>query len=61
MLDILRDNELTTYVGDKWHWASDTYPAAESSLRNGGADIYAIMDDTSKRVIGNIDAESVPL
>ncbi|MBN1591858.1 MAG: DEAD/DEAH box helicase [Candidatus Coatesbacteria bacterium] len=60
MLDILKDNELASYIGDQWHWASDTYPAAESSLRNGGADIYAIMDDTSKRVIGNIDAESVP-
>jgi len=60
MLDILKDNELTTYIKGLWHWASDKYPAAGVSLRNGGADIYAIMDTTSKRVIGNIDAESVP-
>ncbi|MCD6326899.1 DEAD/DEAH box helicase [bacterium] len=60
MLDILKDSELATYIGGEWHWASDRYPAADSGLRNGGADIYAIMDNTSKRVIGNIDAESVP-
>jgi len=60
MLEILKDDERAAYFGDKWHWTSEEYPAAGVSLRNGGADIYAIMDTTSKRVIGNIDAESVP-
>lgn len=60
MLDILKDDGRASYSGNKWHWSSDEYPAAGVSLRNGGADIYAIMDATTHRVIGNIDAESVP-
>lgn len=50
--------------GDDYFWTSDTYPAANVSLRSAATDNFVIVDKThtgSEKVIGEIDYFSAPL
>lgn len=50
--------------GGTYYWTSDTYPAANVSLRSAATDNFVIVDKThtgSEKVIGEIDLFSAPL
>ena len=56
ILQYLNDNKVLHKSGNKFHWASEIYPAEQVSLRTATPQNFVIMDETdNNRVIGEVD------
>ena len=56
LLEYLHQSEIIQPVNDRWHWTSQTYPAADVSLRNISAENFVVVDRSGgERIIGNVD------
>ncbi|BBB33298.1 DEAD/DEAH box helicase domain-containing protein [Thermotomaculum hydrothermale] len=57
LLTKMEEVELVNKFGKKWHWISDSYPAATFSLRSVTNDNFVVIDITEKRnkVIAEVD------
>ncbi len=63
-MDHLQEERVVVEKGGQYFWMSDTYPAANVSLRSAATDNFVIVDKThtgSEKVIGEIDYFSAPL
>ncbi len=61
LLEYLRERGVLHRVGTRWHWAAESYPADEISLRNISAENVVVVDTTEKgnhRVIAEVDWDS---
>ncbi|MDP8221979.1 MAG: DEAD/DEAH box helicase [Candidatus Lernaella stagnicola] len=61
LLDYLTEKDVLHRVGDRWHWATDSYPADEVSLRSINPQNVVVVDTTdpaSHRVIAEVDWDS---
>src|SRR5881409_1269280 len=47
-LAALEDEGLLHRAGDRWHWASETYPADHVSLRTATTDNFLVIDTTAR-------------
>ena len=64
MLSYLEEQHFLHFEGDRWHWSTEEFPAAEISLRSAGDENFVIIDitDAAKhRVIGEMDRYTVPM
>ncbi|MEX2015843.1 MAG: DEAD/DEAH box helicase, partial [Candidatus Hydrogenedentales bacterium] len=62
VLDYLVEERVLRKVKNKWHWASDTYPAEEISLRTAAPGNVVILDTSDNdRVIGEVDLFAAPV
>ncbi len=64
MLASMEESKFVRHVGRRWHWASDTFPSEQISLRSAATDNFIIIDITvpSKHtVIGETDRFSAPM
>ena len=54
------ETNLVQLVGDRWKWASQTYPASEVNLRNIAEENFVVIDITHQepRVLAEVDFES---
>ena len=58
LLDYLEDNGVLHRVADRWHWAAESYPADEISLRSVNPENVVVVDTTETgqhRVIAEVD------
>jgi DEAD/DEAH box helicase domain-containing protein len=56
ILELLaEDSHLLHRRGDTWYWMADAYPAQDVTLAGGAPDNVVILDQDSKRAIGEID------
>ncbi len=57
LLSKMEEVELVNKFGKKWHWISDSYPAATFSLRSVTNDNFTVIDISEKRnkVIAEVD------
>lgn len=62
-LDHLEREGIVRFEADRWHWAAETFPANEVSLRSAETDNVVIIDTTAgrSRVIGEVDTFSAPM
>jgi len=61
LLEYLREKGVLHRVGERWHWAAESYPADEVSLRNVTAENVVVVDTTqagNHRVIAEVDWDS---
>lgn len=61
LLEYLREKGVLHRVGERWHWAAESYPADEVSLRNVTAENVVVVDTTQAgdhRVIAEVDWDS---
>lgn len=61
LLDYLVEKGVLHQVGDRWHWATDSYPADEVSLRSINPENVVVIDTTdtaNHRVIAEVDWDS---
>lgn len=62
LLDYLADENIMRRVGDRYHWASESYPAEEVSLRTAVAQNFIIHDRSNdNRVLGEVDFDSAQM
>jgi DEAD/DEAH box helicase domain-containing protein len=64
LLDFLTEQHILHRVGDRWHWMTEEFPAAEISLRSIGEENFLIVDISrpeKHRVIGEMDRYTVPM
>ena len=64
LLGHLTDNHFLRPVGERWHWMSEEFPAAEVHLRSAGDENFLIIDITKPdrhKVIGEMDRFTVPM
>ncbi len=63
ILDYLAEQMILRRVEDRWYWMSDSYPAADISLRSASTENFAIIDTTGgqTRVIGEVDRFSAAM
>ncbi len=59
-LEVLEDEGVVRYAGNKWYWSDRSYPAEGISLRSATSDNVVIVDTTVGRnqVIGEMDRPS---
>ncbi len=56
VLELLEEDQLVRHLDRHWYWASQTFPAAGTSLRNIAGPVYTIQDEANgHRVIGTMD------
>ena len=62
-LDFLVSENILRFVGQRYYWMSDKYPAADVSLRSAATDNFAIIDitDGQSNVIGQVDRFSAAM
>lgn len=61
ILAFLESEKILRYVGGKWHWMAENFPAEDISLRSASPENFIIVDITDKaRVIGEVDRFSAP-
>lgn len=59
LLQYLEDSGIVHRAGDMWHWATDSYPADEISIRHISADNFVVVDTTdAEKVIAEVDYSS---
>jgi DEAD/DEAH box helicase domain-containing protein len=61
LLDYLENNGVLHRVADRWHWAAESYPADEISLRSVNPENIVVIDTTEagqRRVIAEVDWDS---
>jgi DEAD/DEAH box helicase domain-containing protein len=61
LLDYLVEKGVLHRVGDRWHWAAESYPADEVSLRTINPENVVVVDTTAAgdhRVIAEVDWDS---
>jgi DEAD/DEAH box helicase domain-containing protein len=61
LLEYLTEKGVLHQVGDRWHWATDSYPADEVSLRSINPENVVVVDTTdpaSHKVIAEVDWDS---
>jgi DEAD/DEAH box helicase domain-containing protein len=59
ILEHLESEGILHHAGNKWHWAAESFPAEEVSLRSPTQDNVVIIDMTHEaRVIGEVDTFS---
>jgi len=61
LLDYLVEKGVLHKVGDRWHWAAESYPADEVSLRTVNPENVVVVDTTeagNHRVIAEVDWDS---
>lgn len=63
ILGFMEEAGLLRHVGNRWHWASDIFPAESISLRSASNENFIIIDisDPHRRVIGETDRFSAPM
>ncbi|MGI6037636.1 MAG: DEAD/DEAH box helicase [Limnochordia bacterium] len=63
ILDFLVEEGLLRRVQGRYFWMSESYPAANISLRSASADNFVVIDTTGgiSRVIGEVDLFSAPM
>jgi DEAD/DEAH box helicase domain-containing protein len=63
ILSFMEEAKLVRYVGKRWHWMSDIFPADEISLRSASNENFIIIDitDPHRNVIGEMDRFSAPM
>ncbi len=54
-LEYLRGHGLVHQAGNRYHWASEAYPASSVSLRNIGWDNFVIIDVATSKSIAELD------
>ena len=61
LLDYLEEKGVLHRVDDRWHWAAESYPADEVSLRSINPENVVVVDTTdrgNRRVIAEVDWDS---
>jgi DEAD/DEAH box helicase domain-containing protein len=62
ILGFLEGEKILRLSGGRWHWAADSYPAEDISLRSAGAENFVVIDTSDgARVIGEVDRFSAPM
>lgn len=61
-LEHLKYQDIIHLSGGRWHWSSDSFPAAGVSLRSASSDNFVIIDETKgAEVIGEVDWFAAPM
>ena len=61
-LEFLQEQRVVHKAGDRWHWASSSYPAENVSLRSAAPENFVIKNvSDNNRVIGEVDYFSAPM
>jgi DEAD/DEAH box helicase domain-containing protein len=61
-LEHLKYQDIIHFSGGRWHWSSDSFPAAGVSLRSASSDNFVIIDQTNGAlVIGEVDWFAAPM
>jgi len=62
-LEQLKDQGILNHSGGRWHWSSDSFPAAGVSLRSASTDNFVVIDETDggAEVIGEVDWFAAPM
>ncbi|MBR3196216.1 MAG: DEAD/DEAH box helicase [Clostridia bacterium] len=62
-LSYLQEEGILQHVAGRWHWSSETFPAADISLRSASNENVIIVDTTGNdnRVIGEMDHFTAPM
>ena len=62
-LSYLAEEGVLHHAGNRWHWSSETFPAADISLRSASNENVVIIDTTNadNRVIGEMDHFTAPM
>lgn len=61
-LEHLKDQGIVNLSGGRWHWSSDSFPAAGVSLRSASSDNFVVIDQTNgAEVIGEVDWFAAPM
>ena len=62
-LSYLQEEGVLHHAGSRWHWASETFPASDISLRSASNENVVIIDVTNadNRVIGQMDRFTAPM
>ncbi|RKL61946.1 DUF1998 domain-containing protein [Thermoanaerobacteraceae bacterium SP2] len=62
ILAFLEGERILRYVGGRWHWMAESFPADEISLRSASPENFVVVDITEgARVIGEVDRASAPM
>lgn len=63
ILEYMEDAKILRHVGNRWYWMSDSFPAADISLRSASNENFIIVDisDPEHKVIGEVDRFSAPM
>ena len=63
ILSYMEDAKIVRHVGNRWYWASDSFPSDGLSLRNASNENFIIIDisDPHRRVIGECDRFAAPM
>jgi DEAD/DEAH box helicase domain-containing protein len=61
-LEKLEARRILRLSGDRFHWASDIYPASEFYLRSSSGDTFVVLNRTDgNKAIGVVDYQSAPI
>ncbi len=61
-LEHLKDQDILHKSGNRWNWATDSFPAAGVNLRSASADNFVVVDVTEgAKVIGEVDWFAAPM
>lgn len=61
-LEHLKYQDILNPSGGRWHWSSDSFPAAGVSLRSASSDNFVVIDQTNgAEVIGEVDWFAAPM
>lgn len=61
VLQYLEDEHLLRHSGNRWHYASDAYPAEDISLRSAAGENFIVLDTgRQNEVIAEVDFDSAP-
>jgi DEAD/DEAH box helicase domain-containing protein len=61
-LEHLKYQDIIHPSGGRWHWSSDSFPAAGVNLRSASSDNFVIVDQTNgAEVIGEVDWFAAPM
>ncbi len=63
ILEYMEEARILRRVGNRWHWMSDVFPAADISLRSAANENFIIIDisEPHHRVIGEVDRFAAPM
>lgn len=61
VLQFLEDEHLLRHSGNRWHYASDAYPAEDISLRSAAGENFIVLDSgRNNEVVAELDYDSAP-
>jgi DEAD/DEAH box helicase domain-containing protein len=62
ILEHLEERAIVYHSAGRWNWSSQSFPAADISLRSASADNFVVVDTTNENeVIGEVDWASAPM